>query len=317
MAFEIILIQGWALGSVYALVAFGFVATYKANKVLNFMLPFFGAAGALIMASLVTDGALGVESLRGKNPLTSIADHPIGWTICLLVTLAVVGLLGAATERMVVRPLAGRTPFIMTMATLAGAIVLEVIVGQAPITRRLGMPWGTASVKIAGADVSISTFVVCALAPLVLVCVAVFHRTWFGIAVRAMADDEEAAVSMGMSRARVMAAAWALAAALATLAAMAFAVPPLGAGVFFTRGMPDLFFRAIPVLAIGGWDSYGGVYIAGIAIGMMQITVGGFWGEYASFLGGGYTTILPYIVMLIVLMIRPTGLFGQATIRRI
>ena len=61
----------------------------------------------------------------------------------------------------------------------------------------------------------------------------------------------------------------------------------------------------------------GGVYVAGITIGLMQVMVGGLWGEYASFLGGGYTTILPYIVMLVVLMIRPTGVFGQAAVRRV
>lgn len=317
MAIEILLIQGWSLGSVYALVAFGFVATYKTNKILNFTLPFLGAAGALIMSSLVSDGAFGISSLRGKNPLTSIADHPVGWMLCLLVALVLVGAVGALVERLVIRPLAGRTPFILTMATLAGALVLDVLVGNAPISRHLAMPWGTASVKIAGADVSISTLVVCALAPAVLLGVAGFNRTWFGIAASAMANDEEAAVSMGINRSRVMATAWALAAALAMFAAMAFAVPPLGAGIFATRSMPDLFFRAIPVLAIGGWDSYGGVYAAGITIGMMQIMVGGLWGEYASFFGAGYTTILPYVVMILVLMIRPTGLFGQATVRRI
>ena len=317
MAFEILFIQGWALGSVYALVAYGFVATYRTNRLLNFMLPFFGAAGVLILSSLLSDGAFGIRSLRGKNPLTSVADHPVGWIICLVVAFGLVGLIGAGMERVVIRPLAGRTPFILTMATLAGAIVLEILVSQAPIRRRLEMPWGTASIKVAEADVSISTLVVCAIAPMVLLGIAGFNRTWFGITARAMASDEEAAVSMGISRARVMATAWGLAAVLATIAAMAFAVPPLGAGVFATRGMPDLFFRAIPVLAIGGWDSYGGVYMAGITIGMMQIMVGGLWGEYASMFGGGYTTILPYVVMLIVLMIRPTGLFGQANIRRI
>ena len=316
MAIEILLIQGWSLGSVYALVGFGFVATYKTNKVLNFTLPFLGAAGTLILSSLVSDGGFGVRRLRGKNPLTLIADHPVGWVLCFVVALALVGALGALVERLVIRPLPGRSPFILTMATLAGALVLEVLVGHAPISRRLAMPWGTSSIAIAGADVSVSTLAVCVMAPAVLLGVARFNRTWFGIAARAMADDEEAAVSIGIDRSRVMATGWALAAGLGMLAAMAFAVPPLGAGVFTTRSMPDLFFRAIPVLAIGGWDSYGGVYAAGIAIGMMQVMVGGVWGEYASFLGGGYTTILPYMVMLIVLMIRPTGVFGQAAVHR-
>ena len=81
--------------------------------------------------------------------------------------------------------------------------------------------------------------------------------------------------------------------------------------------MPDLFFRAIPVLAIGGWDSYGGVYIAGITVGLVQVCVGGWWGEYASIFGSGYTAIIPYVIMVGVLMVRPSGLFGQTAVRRV
>lgn len=317
MATEILLIQGWALGSVYALVAFGFVATYSSNRLLNFALPYLGAAGLLAMSSLLSDGAFGVSSLRGKNPLTRAADHPIGWLVCFLAALLVAAGVGMVTERVAIRPLAGRSPFVLTLATLAVTIIMQPVLVQSPIGRRIEMPWGTRTVRIGDADVSISTLVVCVAAPLVLLGLRWFHRTWFGLTVRAMAADEEAARSVGINRGRVLAGAWALAAILATLAAVAFTVPPLGAGVFSIRAMPDLFFRAIPVLAIGGWDSYGGAYAAGITIGMVQIAVGGWFGEYASVFGAGYTAIIPYVIMVVVLMIRPSGLFGQATIRRV
>jgi len=316
MRIEILFINGWAMGSVYALVAFGFVATYKTSKALNFSLPHLGAAGALILASLLSDGAFGIEALAGRSPLPEVASHPLGWVLCFGLALALVGGFGALVHRLAIMPLGKQSPVMITMATLAISIPLQIVVSQAPITRRISLPWGTASFKLGEADVFISTLVVCAIAPTVLGLIAVFHRSWFGIATRAVAEDEEVALSVGINRSRVLATGWAMAAMFATLAALAFAVPPLGAGIFATQGLPELFYRAIAVLAIGGWDSYGGVYVAGIMIGMMQVMAGGLWGEYASIFGNGYSQVLPYIVLLLVLMIRPTGLFGQPAVRR-
>lgn len=316
MRTEILLIHGWAMGSVYALVAFGFVATYKTSKALNFSLPYLGAAGALILASLLSDGAFGIDALEGTSPFPDMARHPLGWVVCFLVALILVAGFGALVHRLTIKPLGKQSPVMITMATLAVSIPLQILVSQAPITRRISMPWGTASFNIGEADVFISTLVVCAIAPIVLGAIGVFHRSWFGIATRAVAEDEEVALSVGINRGRVLAIGWAMAAVFAMLAALAFAVPPLGAGIFATRDMPALFYRAIAVLAIGGWDSYGGVYVAGIMIGMMQVMVGGLWGEYASIFGNGYSQVLPYVVLLVVLMIRPTGLFGRAAVRR-
>ena len=317
MTIEILLIRGWAIGSVYALVAFGFVATYKTSKALNFALPYLGAAGALILASLLTDGAFAIQALEGRSPLPALARHPLGWVLCFVLALALVAAFGALVHRLAIRPLGNPSPVVITMATLAVSIPLQIFVSQAPITRRISMPWGTASFKLGDADVFVSTLVVCALAPIVLGAIGVFHRSWFGIATRAVDEDEEVALSVGINRSRVQATGWAMAAILAMLAALAFAVPPLGAGIFATRDMPALFYRAIAALAIGGWDSYGGVYVAGIMIGMMQVMVGGLWGEYASIFGSGYTAVLPYVVLLVVLMIRPTGFFGRAAVRRV
>lgn len=316
MTFEILLIRGWAIGSVYALVAFGFVATYKTSKALNFALPHLGAVGALILASLLTDGAFAIQALEGKSPLPALARHPIGWVLCFVLALALVAACGALLHRLVIRPLGNPSPVVVTMATLAVSIPLQIFVNQAPITRRISMPWGTASFELGEADVFVSTLVVCALAPIVLGAISVFHRSWFGIATRAVAEDEEAALSVGINHSRVQATGWAMAAVLAMLAALAFAVPPLGAGIFSTQDMPALFYRAIAALAIGGWDSYGGVYVAGITIGMLQVLVGGLWSEYATILGAGYSQVLPYVILLAVLVIRPTGLFGRPAVRR-
>lgn len=314
---EVLLIHGWALGSVYALVAFGFVATYKTSKALNFALPSLGATGALILASLLSDGAFGIDALRGKSPFPEMARHPLGWVVCFVLAVILVAGFGALVHRLTISPLGNQSPVLITVATLAVSIPLQILVGNAPVSRSVSPPWGTASFKIGEGSVFISTLVVCAVAPIVLGAIRLFHRSWFGIATRAVAEDEEVALSVGINRSSVLAVGWAMAATFAMLAAMASSVPPVGVGFFATGTMPALFYRAVPVLVIGGWDSYVGVYLAGILIGMMQVMTGGLWNEYSSFLGNGYSTVLPYVVMVIVLMVRPTGLFGQKAPRRV
>ncbi len=317
MPFETLLINGLSLGSVYALIAFGFVAVYKTNRILNFAHAPLGALGALILASLISDGAMGIRLLRGDNPLTAIADHPAGWASCLVLALLMAGGLGALVERFAIRPMRGRPSFTVTIATVGVAIVLQRFADQAPVSRALPMPWGAGRFDLFGTDIGISSLVICLLAPAVLGGLRTFDRTRFGIATRAFAADQEAAAAQGINPNHIAAFSWGLAAALATLAALTFSVPPLGYGTFSTAAMPTLFFRAVPVLALGGWDSYGGVYVAGIAIGMMQVMSGGLLSSYMSVLGSGYSTVLPYVVMLIVLLIRPAGLFGRRSIQRV
>ncbi len=317
MPFDTLLINGFALGSVYALIAFGFVAVYKTNRILNFAHAPVGALGALLMASLLSDGSFGVQRFAGQNPLTSAGGHPVIWVLCLLVALTGAGALGVAVERFAIRPMRGRPAFTITTATIGVSIVLQRFADQAPISRRIAVPWGDRSVELFGLDASISSLIVCGLAPSILLALSRFDKTPFGIAARAFASDEEAALAQGIPRYQVMAFAWALAAALGTLAALTFALPPRGYGAFSTATIPGTFFRAIPVLALGGWDSYGGVYLAGLAIGLMQVLSGGLLAGQADILGAGYSTVLPYLVMLLVLLVRPSGLFGQATIRRI
>ncbi len=317
MAFETLLINGLSLGSVYALIAFGFVAVYKTNRILNFAHAPIGALGALMLVSLTTDGAMGNQSLRGKNPLASIASHPAGWLLCLVVAFVLAGVLGAVVERLAIRPMSGRPSFTVTIATIGVAIVLQRFADQAPIGRALPMPWGERRFGLLGSDIGVSSAVICLIAPAVLGGLRAFDRTRFGIATRAFAADEEAAAAQGINPHNVAAFSWALAAALATLAAVTFSVPPLGYGTFSTAAMPTLFFRAIPVLALGGWDSYGGVYLAGMTVGMLQVMSGGLLSGYTDFLGAGFSTMLPYVLMLIVLLVRPAGLFGRSAVARV
>ncbi|MEO6570856.1 MAG: branched-chain amino acid ABC transporter permease, partial [Ilumatobacteraceae bacterium] len=110
---------------------------------------------------------------------------------------------------------------------------------------------------------------------------------------------------------------WALAGALATVAAVGLSFSPDGTGSVSTAAIPGLFFRALPILAIGGWDSYAGAAVGGLAIGMIQSSTSRLLSGWTDVLGAGYPVIVPYIVMLAVLAVRPQGLFGEPRVERI
>ncbi len=312
-----VVVNGLALGSVYAVVAFGFVIVYKTSRVLNFAHGVLGAAGALALASLVTDGGLGIGPLAGANPFTAYAGSLWGWALNLVLAVGVAALLGVTVERLAVRPLVGREQFAVTLATIGASIALQLVVDEAPIARTLRIPWGSESWPVGDATVTKSAVASLALGACCFAFLAAFDRTRIGLAARAVASDQEAAVVQGIDIGRIFSITWALASAFATLAAVAFSFSPRGNGTISTALTPALFFRALPVLAIGGWDSYRGAYLGGLVIGLMQAASGRFLARYIEFLGVGYPTMLPYLLMIVVLMIRPAGTFGRPEIRRV
>jgi branched-chain amino acid transport system permease protein len=312
-----ITLSGLALGSIYAVVAFGFVVVYKTSRVLNFAHGALGAAGGLMLASLVTDGGLGIGRLAGANPFGAYAGSLWGWLLNLAVAVGLASLLGVIVERLVVRPLLGREQFTVTLATIGASIVLQLFVDEAPIARTLRIPWGSDSWEVGGANIAQSALASMVLGACSFAFLVAFDRTRIGLAARAVACDQEAAVAQGINTGRVFSVTWALAAAFATLAAVAFSFSPRGNGTISTALTPALFFRALPVLAIGGWDSYRGAYLGGLVIGVLQVAAGRFLAPYIDFLGVGYPTILPYLLMIVVLMIRPAGTFGRPEIRRV
>lgn len=310
-------INGAAIGSIYAVVALGFVLVYKTSNVLNFAHGAIGAAGALMLASLVTDGGLGIGRLEGLNPLTSSAGSVWGWVVNLALAMALAALLGMTIERLAVRPMSGRSQFSVTMATIGVSISLQMFVDRAPIARILRVPWGAQTWEIGGAVVPKSAFAAIAIGVVSFAALAAFNHTRAGLAARAVASDQEAALVQGIDTGRVFSLTWAMAAAFATLAAVAFSFSPRGTGAVNTAATPALFFRALPVIAIGGWDSYLGAYVGGLAVGVIQVATGRLLSDQIDILGAGYPTIIPYVLMVVVLWVRPTGIWGQATIRRV
>jgi branched-chain amino acid transport system permease protein len=312
-----IVTRGVAIGLVYGVVGLGFVVVYRATRVLNLAHGALGAAGAVMMASLVGDGGLGIERWRGANPLGPVADSLVGWSA----NLALAAVLGAAlamlVERLAIRPLLGRAQFTLLLATIGASIPLQVLTDRAPIPRHLHAPWPTESWTIHGAVVHRSHLAMAVIAVAAMLLVASFDRTRLGLMTKAVGDDQEAAASVGISVAIVSRANWALAGALATLAAVGLSLFPEGTGGVSSANVPGLFFRALPILALGGWDSPRGAIIGGIAIGLVQTAAGRLLSGYMGILGAGYPAILPYVVAVAVLAVRPTGLFGARTVRRI
>lgn len=313
----IIVTRGLAIGLMYGVVALGFVVVYRATRVLNFAHGALGAAGALLMASMVGDGGLGIERWRGLNPLGAYADSVVGWSANLALAAVLAAGLAMVVERLAVRPMLGRAQFSLLLVTIGASIPLQVVVDRAPIPRALHAPWSTGGWWVAGAFVPYSYVAMATIAAVAIGLVAAFDRTRLGLMTRAVGNDQEAAESVGVSVAVVSRSNWALAGVLATLAAVGLSLYPEGTGSVATANVPGLFFRALPILALGGWDSPRGAIVGGLVIGVIQTAAGRLLSGYVDVLGAGYPAILPYVIAVIVLAVLPAGLFGSRTIRRI
>lgn len=291
------LLSGVALGAVYALLALGFVIIYRATDVVSFAQPalmVFGAYWTVYFATV------------------------IGWNFFLaLVVAAVLGaVMGALIERLLLRPLVGRPPFSAVMVTIGLDIVLRVIVHDllGINQRTVGDPFGLQVVTVAGIPIPQSDIAAVLGAVLVIAILLVFYqRTRYGLAMRAAAFDQEAAMAQGIPVGRMYGLAWALAGSMAAIA-----------GTFIAMGNSSLSrstwvfaLRALPVIVLGGLDSIRGAIVGGLVIGVAERLVGAYQPGFAPWLGAGFELVVPYIVMLVVLLVKPYGLFGTEEVTRV
>ena len=149
------------------------------------------------------------------------------------------------------------------------------------------------------------------------VAVYFFYRSRLGIAMRAVAFDQEAAMAQGVSVGRVFAIAWAAGAVLAAIGGIFATQPPVAQTLSVDQETANIAFRALPAVILGGLDSASGALLGGLIVGVAEIYAGQYAAGNASWLGAGYPLIVPYIVMIIGLLIRPYGLFGTPEIRRV
>jgi branched-chain amino acid transport system permease protein len=293
-AFAESVLRGLGTGSIYALLALGFVIIYKSTRVISFAQPAFLLAGAVLVTYLV---------------------GPLGFYLALPVAAVLAGVLGLAVERVAVRPMIGRPVFTIAIITLGIDIALRVVVnGFIGINvRQVADPWGLSTWTLPGGIVVEQRHIAVALTTAVLVTglFAFFRYTRMGLAMRAVSYDQEAALAQGVSVGVVFAVSWFLAAALAAVAGTFVAIGP---GV--SEPLWLIALVALPVIILGGLDSLAGAVLGGLIIGVVQELAATYQGD-APWLGGNFSVITPYVVMLLVLLVRPYGLFGTREVERV
>jgi len=283
-------LTGLTTGAVYALVALGFVLIYKSSDVINFAQGEFLLIGAYLAYFFL--GQMGVH-----------------WSIGVILTIIVAAAIGVIIERLVLRPLIGEPIISVIMVTIGLASLLKAVVGGI---------WGANpqvfpafipkdEVHIFNAVVTTDKLWAIAIALAFLIIFTLFFRyNKEGVAMRAVADDQQAALSVGISVQKIFAWAWSIAAITAAVAGVIVAnvleVSPNLSGV----GL-----HVFPVVILGGLDSIPGALIGAAIIGLLEAYAGGYVGD------GSLAQVISYIVLVIILMIRPYGLFGQEIIERV
>src|SRR5499426_3473972 len=297
MSFFIEVLAGGLLaGVMYSLVALGFVLIYKASGVFNF------AQGAMVFFAALTYVSL-VE--RGWNV----------W-LALAVTLVVMIVLGVATERIVLRPLVNQPQITLFMATIGLTFVLEglsqLIWGSQPHGLELGiadvpMEWLSQKWNINVSQFDL--FAAFVAGALVTVLAVFFQKTRIGRALRAVADDHQAALAVGIPLQQIWGIVWAVAGFVALVAGLMWGVRN---GVQYALTFVAL--KALPVLILGGFESIAGAIVGGLIIGASQKLAEVYLGPSV---GGGIESWFAYVIALGFLLVRPQGLFGEKIIERV
>jgi len=284
------LIGGLANGALYGLLALGFVLVYRATSVVNFAIGEFLLVGAYLTYTF---------ALFLPLPLAILTALPGAFLFGLLV------------ERGFVRPLLGRNVVAVIMATIGLAAALDggVQLLWGPDLKYL--PGSLPDLGFAMGEVFVPSRAVWNLllaVPLGLLLLFLLRRSRYGVLVRAISEREVAALALGIPTARILAGVWGVSALLATLAGALLAV---ASGVGYN--LVFLGLKVFPVAILGGLDSVGGALVAGFLLGALEALSQ----RYLEPLLPGFTEALPFVVVLLVLLARPYGLFGERQIERV
>lgn len=290
-----LLINGLSLGFVYALLALGFVIIFKSTRVINF------AHGSIVLL-----GAFTIARLQKS----------LGFVPAVLVGAAIAGVAAALLYFLILRRVKGRAADTVTIATIGLDIVLATElarqIGQDVLN--IGDPWKDGIVHFGNFSVPEARMWAAIVALLLLGgFAAAFKFSSWGIAMRAAAEDGEAAALMGIRLPRVATGAWMIAGALAAVGGVFLTTFPTP-GVDRGTGLAAL--SAFPAAILGGLDSVVGAVVGGLIIGVVVSMTAGYQ-DQISFLGRGLGDVAPYIVMVLVLLVRPSGLFGTRELTRV
>jgi len=291
-----VLIGGLLSGIMYSLVALGFVLIYKASGVFNF------AQGALVFFAALT--------------FVGLQETGLPFWLALPATLAVMVLLAFLIERVVLRPLVNQPQITLFMATIGLAFFIEGLAQMMWGANVRGLELGLQDEPIQwisdNTGMNISKFDLAAAgvaAVLVAVLAVFFSRTRIGRALRAVADDHQAALAVGIPLRQIWTIVWAVAGAVALVAGLLW-----GARNGVQYALTFVALKALPVLILGGFESVPGAIVGGLIIGASEKLAEVYIGPYV---GGGIEGWFPYVLALVFLLVRPEGLFGEKIIRRI
>ena len=295
-----VLWEGFVAGILYALIALGFVLIFKASGVFNF------AQGIMVVFAGLT--------------LVGLYEHGVPAFLALLLTIGVMGILAYTIERVVMRPLVNQPEIILLMATIGMTYFLigfgEFIFGGEPkrmITEELWLPTGSTALELGEDGLVILQHIDIAAAVIAMLMVAslgiFFNKTRIGRALRAVDDDHQAALSVGISLNQIWAIVWFATGIVALVTGIMW-----GARSDVSFALEIVAFKALPVLILGGFTSIPGAIIGGLIIGFGEKLGEIYWGPLV---GGGIESWLAYIIALIFLLFRPQGLFGERIIERV
>ena len=310
--------KSMGLGSVYALIALGFVLIFKATQTVNFAQGALAATGALFLSFLVFDGNIPFTAI--SNPINDLGGPGwFRWGLNVIVALVFAAAVGLVVERLAIRPMVGEPLFSVAVITLGLEIIFRVFNNDAVEVeyRPLGIPWLANGFKVGDLLINWSFIASMVTAAAVFIAVYFFYRSRLGIAMRAVAFDQEAAMAQGVSVGRVFAIAWAAGAVLATLGGIFATQPPVAQTLSVDQETANIAFRALPAVILGGLDSASGALLGGLIVGVAEIFAGQYAHGNVSWLGAGYPLIVPYVVMIVGLLVRPYGMFGTPEIRRV
>ena len=292
-----VLIGGLLSGVMYSLVALGFVLIYKASGVFNF------AQGAMVFFAALT--FVGLQQ-----------DYGINFWVAFVLALGAMILLGLATEKFVLRPLVNQPQITLFMATIGLTFFIEGLAQLLGGANVRGLDIGIqdepieAITSATGMNVSRFDLVAAGIAALLVVSLALFFsRTRIGRALRAVADDHQAALAVGIPLHQIWGIVWAVAGFVALVAGMLWGARN---GVQFALTFVAL--KALPVLILGGFESVPGAILGGLIIGASEKLAEVYLGPYV---GGGIEGWFPYVLALLFLLVRPEGLFGEKHIDRV
>lgn len=291
--FASILVDGALAGAVYAMIALAFVVVYKASRIINFALGEWLMVGSRLVATGVSAIGLGLPGALG------------------FASAGMVGL-GVAFNRLVLQRLVGRPLISLIMVTLGLGALLR---GLAAVVFR-GMPAGVRlplsqePIEVYGLALSPDRLAAAGISAVAIAVVAWFFR-WSrtGLALRAIADDQHAAMAVGIDIDRHFSITWGLVGVLSVLAGVLWA--SVSGGGF---GVVLLGLKVFPIAIIGGLDSIPGTIVGALLVGVLEALAAGY---LDPLLGGGFSTIAAYLALVAMLFVRPQGLLGHAAIERV